>query len=119
MHELDRRLLEWSPTTAEGGWRPLGDGGSDVNVVIDFLWGKTQGWSEKMCIRDGRGRGKESAELAHGFDGQNAKWRWQFYRLRREILRAWRRIGCRKRRENGGRGLAFKGGARGCRCCQG
>jgi hypothetical protein len=43
---------------AEGGRRPPGDGGLNVHVAVDLLWGKTWGWSEKMCIREGRGRAR-------------------------------------------------------------
>jgi hypothetical protein len=31
---------------AEGGRRPPGDGGSNVDVAVDLLWEKTRGWSD-------------------------------------------------------------------------
>jgi hypothetical protein len=57
---------------ADGGFP--GDGGSDVDVAIDFLQGKVQGWSEKKRKREGREKGKDSATLARGFVVQGSRW---------------------------------------------
>jgi hypothetical protein len=42
---------------ADGGFP--GDGGSDVDVAVDFLQGKGQGWSEKKRKREGSKKGKD------------------------------------------------------------
>jgi hypothetical protein len=57
---------------ADGGFP--GDGGSDVDVAVDFLQGKVQGWSEKKRKREGREKGKDSAALARGFVVQGSRW---------------------------------------------
>jgi hypothetical protein len=53
---------------ADGGFP--GDGGSDVDVAVDFL----QGWSEKKRKRERREKGKDSAALARGFVVQGSRW---------------------------------------------
>jgi hypothetical protein len=61
---------------AEGGRKVPDDGGSDIDVAIDWLRVKIWGWSVKMRKREGKGRDKKSAALAHRFDDKSSEWPW-------------------------------------------
>jgi hypothetical protein len=63
-------LLRWLGADGE----LPGAGGLDVIVASDLLQGKTRGWSEKKRKREGKGRSKKSAALAHGFIVQGSIW---------------------------------------------